>query len=231
MKSFIDYLEPSAILLPDRVRNKFTELRIAHKNRQEIMILLSVLWLKDPETYDHSLRVGLLSSEIGRVMHLDQKALFYGGLMHDLGKILTDLHTLQKKFGWTLADTEEMKAHPVDSYRILRGKFDFTADTVLWHHQFQPNRYPETLPELLHPYSMGTKLVIQLHGRVITIADTFDALHRVNDKFDMTQGDKLGEEIKEKMIKFNPDLKPLIRDLYTEGVLTTKVYLGEPVAA
>ena len=207
------------------VTNRFIELCISDSQQEAIMALLKVLQLKDQATYEHSLRVGLLSSLIAGFMHLDTKALFYGGLLHDLGKILTDLNTLQKTFGWTPADTEEMKAHVTDSYRILRGRFDFTAETVLWHHQFQPNRYPETMPPPLHPYSMGTKVIIPLHGRIITIADTFDALHRVNDKFDMTRGSALGEEIREKMIKFNPDLKTLIVDLYEKGILTTQVYI------
>src|SRR3989338_4018812 len=142
------------------------ELKISEKIKASIRGLLAALKQKSEFTYAHSLRVGLLARKIGRFMHLDEKALFFAGIFHDLGKSLTPLTTLHKKSGWTSEDTKIMESHVTDSYRLLRDKFDFSAEIVLWHHRFQKNIYPTELPPSLHRYSEGTKVLIQEYGRV-----------------------------------------------------------------
>jgi response regulator RpfG family c-di-GMP phosphodiesterase len=154
-------------------------------------------------------------------MHLDAKALLYAGLLHDVGKLQTKLSTLQKTEGWLPADTEEIKNHVVDGYRVLRDCFDFTAEIILWHHRFQPGRYPESLPQPLHDYSEGTRVMIPLFGRLLSLADVFDALHRVNDKHGLEP--LTGEDIKAKMLACNPDQRVLIEEAYEAGIFTTVI--------
>jgi putative nucleotidyltransferase with HDIG domain len=182
------------------------------------MTFLLPLKLKDSQTYEHCLRVGILSRMIGQSMHLDEKALLYAGLLHDLGKILTDLKTLQKTEGWTDRDTEEVKSHVVDGYRMLRGRFDFTAEVILWHHRFQAAGYPKALPRPLHEYRQGTKLLHLIYGRIVAIADQFDALHRINDKSGVKRA-LSEEEIRQAMFEHNPDMRVLITELYNSGIL------------
>ena len=112
-----------------------------------------------------------------------------------------------------------MERHVLDGYKMLRDRFDFTAEIILWHHRFQQDGYPAALPPLLHDYCKETGSKIPLYGRILSIADCFDALHRANDKFG--GGKPLSErEIKRRMRAQNPDLRPLIDKLYAAGVFS-----------
>ncbi|MBI4128981.1 MAG: HD domain-containing protein [Parcubacteria group bacterium] len=227
MDTFSHYLDPR-FTLEERLRRTFDELRIDNEQREAISAFLAPLKTKDPVTkfhYEHSIRVGLLARRIARFMHLDEKALFYAGLMHDVGKSQTCLGTLGKTGGWTDADTEEIKKHVTDGYRFLRDRFDFTAEVIVLHHRFQAGGYPAEVPPSLHSYSEGTKTMIMLYGRILALADVYDALHRINDKFGVREA-LSGEQIKEKMLLFNPDQRRLITELYDAEIFTT--YFNHP---
>ena len=202
------------------------ELRLNEDIRSSARGFLAVLKQKSGFTYAHVLRVGLLARKIARFMHLDEKALFFAGIFHDLGKSQVPLSTLHKTAGWSPEDAKIMESHVIDSYRLLRDKFDFSAEIILWHHRFQKNAYPTELPPSLHRYSEGTKVLIQEYGRVLAIADVYDALHRKNNKFE--EGESLtGEQIRQKMFEFNSDRKELIEELYNVGILERGVILTD----
>lgn len=194
------------------------ELRFNEDLKSSIRGFLAILKQKSEFTYLHSLRVGLLARKIARFMHLPDNALFLASIFHDLGKSQTPLSTLHKTSSWSAEDTRIMEVHVLDSYRLLRDRFDFSAAVILLHHQFQSNAYPIELPIPLHDYSRATRVLIEECGRVLAIADIYDALHRKNYKF----GDKKvlnKEEIREKMLELNPDRKGLIEELYNVGIL------------
>ncbi len=218
MKLFNNYLgaEPT---LEGRLKIAFYDLEIDADRQSAIRAFLELLRLKDLPTYEHSIRVGLLTKQIGSIMFLDAKALFYAGLLHDIGKALTNPKVLQKTDRFDISDYDEIKNHVPDGYRLLRGHFDFTAEVMWWHHRFQQNKYPEELNDHLHQYNEGTKVVIPMYGRLLSLADCFDAFHRVNGKFD--EKGLSGEQIKEKMIGFNPEHKVLIEELYRRNIFTT----------
>lgn len=195
----------------------FEKLKINPSDRATIETFLDSLKQKDTETYGHSIRVGLSAREIGKFMHLDEKALFFSGLLHDFGKTEAPAEILRKTEGWTTADSRIIQQHVLDGYKKIKGTFDFTAEIILLHHKFQENEYPEDLPSYLHNYSTETQTLITEHARVLALADTYDALHRKNDKF----GEKkeLSDvEIKDKMLKLKFCKKELIEGLYEAGV-------------
>jgi hypothetical protein len=113
--------------------------------------------------------------------------------------------------------------HVMDGYRLIRGQFDFSAEVILWHHRFQHNGYPADMPALLHEYSQGTRVMIQFYGRLLALADGFDAFHRVNEKYTPVDG-PVGEWIREKMLEHNPDQRVLVQELYDASVFTTYTY-------
>ena len=222
MGKFVNYLDPS-IGIEELLRRAFGELYLIGDRQAEVLAFLRLIKIKDLATYEHSVRVGLLARRIAKFMHLDEKALFYAGLLHDIGKIQTRLETLQKTENWKPADSEEMEQHVLDGYRMLRGHFNFSAEVILWHHRFQKNSYPKELPTLLFSYSEGTKTMIAFFGRILALADCFDALHRCNEKFWGWQV-FTGELAKEKMLEFNPDQRVLIDELYAAGIFTTSIF-------
>ena len=104
MSDFAHYLDPR-IPLEQHLVSAFEELRIASEQREALIGFLAPLKVKSKQTYEHSLRVGLLARRISRFMHLDERALLYAGLMHDVGKALTPLEKLHKTDGWSAEDT------------------------------------------------------------------------------------------------------------------------------
>ena len=168
--------------------------------------------------YLHSLRVGLLSRKIAKFTLRDERALLMAGALHDLGKCQVCIKTLGKTDGWTKKDSREMERHVADGFRTLRGRFDFSADTMVRHHSFQDNGYPKKLPKFLHDYSPVTRELIIEHARIVALADVYDALHRVNDKFGQKRA-LGGIEIKALMFEFNSDKAELISRLYEAEIL------------
>lgn len=231
MDVFSKYLDPR-FTLKERLRRAFDELRVSASEREIITAFLEPLHLKDAITYthyEHSIRVGLVVRRIARFMHLDEKALFYAGLLHDIGKCQVCPETLGKTEGWTKEDARVMEKHVIDSYRFLRSRFDFTAEIIVLHHRFQAAGYPIKLPSHLHEYSEGTKATIMMYGRILALADVYDALHRVNDKFGTRQA-LSGEEIKVKMLEFSADQHRLILELYDTEIFTTSLIADDNTA-
>lgn len=210
-----------AIKLEQQFWDTCNELRISDINQTNLKSFLAPLRDKDAITnlhYLHSLRVGLLARQIGKFTYHEEKPLLFAGALHDLGKCQTPLEVLGRTGSWTDKDQEEIEKHVMDGYRLLRGHFDITAEIIIWHHRFQDNGYPENLPAFLHRYRETTKLLIREYGRIVALADVYDAFHRSNSKFG--DGKPLtGEDIKEKMFKFNPDRKRLVTALYAAGIL------------
>jgi len=218
---FLDYFADD-IGLEDRLNRAFEELAIKSDHRHDIEAFLEPLKVKHLPSWEHSVRVGLLCWQIAKLMHLDQKAMFFPGILHDVGKAQVELATLTKTIGWTGHDTALMKKHSRLSYELIRDKFDFSAEVVLWHHNFQQDGYPKIHPLPLHDYGLGTRAMIPFYGRLLALADFYDALHRVNDKFRITDA-TAGEAIKHLMLENNKDQLYLINEFYEAGVFSTYI--------
>lgn len=219
---YTHYLDPR-FPLEARLQAAMVERGVSEANQAGIKAFLAPLKEKHLPTYEHCIRVGLVASDIASFLQRDARGLLFAGALHDVGKIQAPLELLNKTSGWTEEDSRNMRRHVTDGYRMLRDRFDFAAEVALWHHRFQEAGYPAKLPPDLHDYSPGTKSIIPHYGKVLAIADTYDALHRINDK----HGEKralTGEEIKDRMLAFHGDSQQLIEDLYRAGVLTTYIW-------
>jgi response regulator RpfG family c-di-GMP phosphodiesterase len=213
--------------VPEPLQNEETqfalalqELRVGQDDTKAIKAFLFLLKYKSPVTYLHylhSLRVALLGRLISRFLGQDEKAQFYAGSLHDVGKAEMPLEVLGKMKGWTEDDTRIMEDHVLRSYNLIRGRFDFTAEVILWHHKFQRRPYPLELPQNLHRYSADTQKIIIEHGRILALADSYDASHRKNEVEGGTVFTE--DEIKERLVNWNPDRKQLILDLYNAEIM------------
>jgi len=220
MGKFLHYLEPK-IPIDERFTSTSNQLGVSELRQKEISTLLEPLRLHDVATYEHSIRVGLLAQQIGKFVYFDRKALWYAGLLHDIGKIQTKLSTLEKTDDWTEEDSREIMNHVNDGYRIIRDKFDFTAQIILWHHRFQSPAYPAEMPSPSRVYPEIVKEMIPKYGRMLALADVFDALHRVNSKCGQKTLD--GEQIQQKMLERNPDQRILVSQLFDANIFTTHI--------
>ncbi len=122
----------------------------------------------------HSVNVSVysvaLARQIGRTDGQELTEYGLGGLLHDLGKSLIDASILNKPSRLTAAEWEIMTGHPEGGYELL-GDFaedrTITAQAVMDHHErMNGTGYPRGLP--------GEE--IPLPGKVVSIADSFDAL-------------------------------------------------------
>lgn len=223
--------------LEDMVLRRALALKVADEDWKAINAMLAPLGAKPKGGIyhrDHSWRVGLLASEIagaitdpnekqlvggyGDKPHNPPKALFFAGLLHDVGKALVPACTLCATEKWTDEDRKNMEPHVMDGFRMLRDRFDFTAHVIVWHHKLQRGGYPAELPAALQPFSEETLEKAKEYGKLLMVADVFDAMHRVNSA---TGGEALSpEKIKYRMKQLHPELLgDLVSRLYEKGVL------------
>lgn len=203
------------------VQTTLDELEVSQEDQRAIKRYLTLLRGKHSPSYEHSLQVGLTAREIARHLQLDEKALLIAGLLHDIGKVLVPESTLTRTVGWSDEDKQEMDDHVVDGVELLRGRFDFSAEVIARHHQFQARPYPAQLPPPLREWDPATLALIEQYARLLSLADVYQALHRPNDRFAEPAENSIGltdEQIKEQMLTLNPDQHGLIESLYRSGV-------------
>jgi HD-GYP domain-containing protein (c-di-GMP phosphodiesterase class II) len=134
--------------------------------------LLSALRAHDPYTYRHSLRTVRLSLLLGRACGVRQpelRALCFGAVVHDLGKIFIPGEVLHKEGRLNKAEWEAVRRHPADGARLLQGVSPPTGvrRVVAEHHERWDGRgYPAGL--------RGEE--IDFNARVVAVADAFDAM-------------------------------------------------------
>ena len=129
---------------------------------------------KDEDTGAHIQRMSQYSAAIARKMGLGDREvenMLYAAPMHDVGKIGIPDYILLKPGKLDLGEWEIMKKHSVIGAEILRGsdvEFIQLAETIaLTHHEkWDGSGYPREL--------RGSD--IPLAGRIVAIADVFDAL-------------------------------------------------------
>lgn len=195
----------------------FEKYGVSAEDNEAARAIVGLLKLKGPEGlfhWEHSVRVGLLMGQIGEETHMDARAMFLAGLLHDSGKALVSKEVLGRRDRWTPEDQAAIEPHVIDGWKLLRDRFDFTAELVAQHHTFQPHCYPAVTPDPLHAYCHATTAIQGFYGRLLALADTYDAMHRVNSKGVLTS-----EQIKENMFALNSDMKSLLTHLYKVGVL------------
>jgi putative two-component system response regulator len=101
----------------------------------------------------------------------EQELLLESSPMHDIGKVGTPDHILLKPGRLTPEEFEIMKQHATIGYEILRDSvsplLQCAAKLALAHHEkFDGSGYPQGL----------AGEAIPLHGRIVAVADVFDAL-------------------------------------------------------
>jgi hypothetical protein len=137
-----------------------------------VRALTSSLDAKDPYTCGHSERVALLAKRIAEAMGLsegDQELFYLAGLLHDVGKIGVPESVLLKEGKLTAEEFDAVKRHPDIGGKILGGikQLEAICQGVRYHHEkYNGTGYPDGLA--------GEE--IPLLGRVICLADSFDAM-------------------------------------------------------
>jgi putative nucleotidyltransferase with HDIG domain len=140
--------------------------------RSTLRALTAALETRDAETHGHSERVVTFSLRLGREYGLtsaQMKALEFGSLLHDIGKIGVPDAILRKPAKLTDEEWVLMREHPMHGQQILRDiKFlEGAAKVVAQHHEkWDGSGYP-----------LGVKAEeINICARIFSVADAFDAI-------------------------------------------------------
>lgn len=204
--------------LEESLQTAYNKYQIPENRQKSINNFLVKLLEKDKDTYEHSLRVGLLASQIGEFLQLDGRALLYSGLLHDVGKLQIDSKILSKKEGFNEQDYKVIQKHVEHSHELLKGIHDFSADVAVRHHQYQDTKYPDVLPDYCQPYSQETRATIDFYAMILALADFYDAATtRINNK----QGNNkqlTKAEVKTLVLSKHPHFNVLINELYKNEI-------------
>lgn len=140
---------------------------------KKYMVNILDLKLYDDYTYHHSLSVSVLSTAIGTSLNLPKKELYelsLCGILHDIGKMQIPHSIISKPSKLTFEEYDVIKEHPVKGGKyIIKNRLvtENIYNGVISHHE----KYDGT------GYPFGQHGVnIPLFGRIIAVADVYDAL-------------------------------------------------------
>lgn len=139
--------------------------------RRSLRRLAAMLEAKDAYTVGHSRRVTRHAERIAREMGLPREEVAkirIAASVHDIGKVHTPREILTKSGSLTAEEFAVMQRHPVDGARMATeiGDPEITAMVRHHHERLDGSGYPDGL--------RGDE--IPLGSRIISVADTFDAI-------------------------------------------------------
>lgn len=158
-----------------------------------LQALIASVDAKDTYTRGHSDRVALLSYQLAIAMGIDAaqaERVRISGLVHDVGKIGVPEAVLCKTGRLTDEEYEQIKKHPAIGYNILKDipPMQDLLPGVLYHHErWDGKGYPSKLS--------GSN--IPLFGRILALADTFDAMSSDRSYRSAMTRDKVINEIRQ----------------------------------
>ena len=213
------------LIVERKVQQQQKKLNMANET---IMAIANAVDAKDERTSQHSMRVAeysvLIAQELGW-RHKDCENLRKAAQMHDIGKIGIPDNVLNKPARLTDEEYKVMKSHVTRGAEILK---DFTlinhvVDGSRFHHERYDGRgYPDGLK--------GEE--IPIYGRVIGVADAFDAM--TSNRVYRNQMDTdyvLTELQKGRGTQFDPDVLDAFLRLIDKGVVDLNKIYAEKIAA
>jgi HD-GYP domain-containing protein (c-di-GMP phosphodiesterase class II) len=191
---------------------------------EDIFTAMSTIRIYDDYTFTHSVNVAILAITLGKHIGLNKTALERLGLcgiFHDLGKTVLPREILHKPGKLNDEEFKSLEKHSLDSARLivkLRASADRKAQMLLppfeHHLRYDLSGYPH----------IGWRNPISLYGRIITIADVYDAITspRVYRPYAISPDRALGYMLSKSGVDFDPVLLKVfinIMGVYPVGTL------------
>jgi putative two-component system response regulator len=230
-----EVLKQTKELLDTITRLERVQAGVRRSQEETIYRLSRASEYRDNETGQHLQRMSQYSAILARNYGMSNdraETIRVASPMHDVGKIGISVLILYKKGRHTAEEFEIMKQHAQIGYEILRGSQSElleTAAIIAWthHEKYDGSGYPRGL--------RGAE--IPLEGRIVAIADVFDALtsKRVyKPAFSLEQATQMMTEGQGK--HFDPGLLDLFWDSLNEVLevrarYTDPEHEGQPASA
>lgn len=151
-------------------------LSLKEKNKNSYIRLIEILNLamkaRDPYTAHHEENVANIAVKIGEKLGLSaeqNRGLYLGGLVHDLGKLKIPAEILSKPAKLSKQEFELIKCHPVDGFNLVES-VDFEwpiKEMILQHH--------ERLDGSGYPNRLSNEQII-IEARIMAVADVLEAM-------------------------------------------------------
>jgi len=140
--------------------------------RDYLQMLIYAIDFRSEQTVLHTLATRIFAVEIGKLMGMDetdQQLLYYGALLHDIGKIAIPLSILEAPRRLTDKEMRIMRAHVQLTEMILNGVItDEVLQAAIRHH--------EKLDGTGYPRGLKDEDLTQVQ-KVIAVADILSALY------------------------------------------------------
>lgn len=194
----------------------YTSTHAAYKDlvNESLRTIANIIDTKDEYTRGHSVRVAIYSKMLAKRMGMseyDQERIYYIGMLHDIGKIGIPTSILTKPGRLSDEEFEIIKKHTRMGAAIMKdfSSIQGVVDGIRYHHEkYDGGGYNEGLK--------GEE--IPLEGRIICVADSYDAMssrrcYRNSLDYDYI----LGELKKNAGKQFDPEIVKHMIDLVEGG--------------
>ncbi|HEX2025987.1 MAG TPA: HD domain-containing phosphohydrolase [Actinomycetota bacterium] len=214
------FVGQSQTLLERHVQNgEHLVKKIATVHARTLSTFASTVELRDKPTGGHSSRVAHNARAVGMALGLDRdelRAVYWAGLLHDLGKIAIPEHILQKPSALNEDEFRTMRRHSdigADLLLSVSPELRPIADGIRSHHErWDGSGYPRSLS--------GER--IPLVGRVVSVVDVFEALTCKRPYREPRPVSEVLAFVRDRAgVWFDPMLVRITEDLYWKGEIFT----------
>ena len=226
MRASSNYFVGQEVSLEGLLNKTIDELKISKEKKGLIREIIEMLSMHSPFDYEHSIRVALLCKKMADFLEMNPRKMFLAGLFHDIGKSRIPLEILEAE-NWDEDCAEIIKRHAILGYIIIFGSSGLfrelaeVAEIILFVHKFQESPYPDSteLAPIVRKYQKRIGSTLK-YARMVALADSFDSLHRVNERYSKLSG----EEIYQLILKENTEQSMIIKRLFRAGVFTKNIF-------
>ena len=175
---------------------------------QTAKVIQALARINHSSTLEHMQRVALMSEAVAKKRGWDQKAAFFGGLLHDIAKLvlpseLFDGHDIDAN------EYTRIKTHATNGFKILKSLgHNFTAMCAGLHHAIYAHGYGVTTKDFPKEWDIMTAQKVLNLSAVISICDFIDAATHRSTRLHGNTGEDLG--LREMLYEKYPNNSDLI---------------------